>query len=612
VGSGPLRAAPGVARGVPRSRTTTEVRVSTGVVGSGSTMAVLPLPYAPEALTVPGSWLEDDTTLMVYSTGQQLSGLSYAVAGAQFHPDRRVLGLPAQYPLSIKGSYLGFPSGPRRELAKLAARITRGDRTPIARARALQSYFTNPSNGFTYKLGVTLKPGMAGLTQFLFHSKQGFCQQFAIAMAALARQVGIPSRIAVGYTAGTEQADGTWKVTTANAHAWPELYFRDVGWLRFEPTPGGAAGTASAPAYSYAGPPGARVLPGTRTAPGGAAGVRPRSAASNPAFAHIRRPAPGAGGASQTRGQSIVAVIFLAVAVILGLALVTPLTARWLIRRRRLALLGRGTRAGGPDAQALDARLAHAAWGEFRDSLADYGLACRGNESPRALAARVASTMRLDPTTRGALYRIASAEERARYASVPLTSGTLRADTAAVRRALAREAHWLVRWRAWLLPASTLTPIRRGLQHSLDVVGSARLLVQPSGQAWCWRAACRQGRGPHAGAPGVDADQRGAGVPDLLRSVAGDGGRPAQAGRHPRGDGGQRGVHRAGVLRADRPGVRAGRGDQPGARQGAEGTQDRRQRLPAADGAGGAGRSWRTWRWAGCAPRASSRTCRRR
>lgn len=123
------------------------------------------------------------------------------------------------------------------------------------------------------------------------------------------------------------------------------------------------------------------------------------------------------------------------------------------------------------ETQQRAAELAHAAWGELRDNLADYGLARRVSESPRTLARRVATTLHLDPPTRQALDRIVSAEERARYATVPLAQATLRADTVAVRRALSREADRAVRWRARLLPASTLTPIRHALQHSLDVFG---------------------------------------------------------------------------------------------------------------------------------------------
>jgi hypothetical protein len=183
------------------------------------------------------------------------------------------------------------------------------------------------------------------------------------------------------------------------------------------------------------------------------------------------------GSARVAAGHSVVPLILLAAAIALALALITPMAARWVIRRRRLALLSRPDRRAGdrplspqpPDRRMAD--LAHAAWGELRDNLADYGLASRVSESPRALGGRVATMLHLDPDTRQALNRIVCAEERARYATAPLGPGTLRADTVAVRRALARESDPRARWRARLLPASTLTPIRTALQHSLDLFG---------------------------------------------------------------------------------------------------------------------------------------------
>ena len=83
-------------------------------------------------------------------------------------------------------------------------------------------------------------------------------------MAVLARLLRIPSRVVVGYTAGTRTGPGPAKtgagnyvVKTSDAHAWPELYFRGLGWLRMEPTPSGTGigqGTAIPPSYSAATP----------------------------------------------------------------------------------------------------------------------------------------------------------------------------------------------------------------------------------------------------------------------------------------------------------------------------------------------------------------------
>ena len=79
--------------------------------------------------------------------------------------------------------------------------------------------------------------------------------------------------------------------------------------------------------------------------------------------------------------------------------------------------------------------------------------------------------MRLSPAENEALLRIARAQERAHYAREPAASGTLRADVALVRRAVSRVSGRSARWRARLLPASALAPVRAGLQHALDVFG---------------------------------------------------------------------------------------------------------------------------------------------
>jgi hypothetical protein len=100
--------------------------------------------------------------------------------------------------------------------------------------------------------------------------------------------------------------------------------------------------------------------------------------------------------------------------------------------------------------------------------------------------------LQLDQEAAEALMRIVTAEERARYATAPQPSRTLRADSAAVRRALAQEADWPVRFRARLMPASMLAPIRPAMQHALDVFG------------WMDAAGFRFRGGPFGGGAGGD------------------------------------------------------------------------------------------------------------
>jgi transglutaminase-like putative cysteine protease len=450
----------GLARGTPVTRPFTTITLSQGTVGYDAKLGVLPVPYAPTKLHIGESgWLEDDATQMVYATDPEMSGLVYSVTSTEVSRAPKQESGAASYPSYIKTNYLSFPAGSHGELTKLARQITSGAKTPYQMATKLQDYFLD-SGKFSYSLSVNLPNGIRGLTEFLYDTHMGYCQQFAFAMAGLARLVGIPSRIAVGYTAGTRKGKGTWKVTTADAHAWPELYFNGMGWLRFEPTPGGLTGqgTATVPQYATGGAPPLLGKAPTTIPTKSATGRLGKGASAN--LFRLHHPDIGTGGAAAPigRGHSIIPWVLLILAIVAALALIAPMTARWLIRRRRLGATG-------------DAALAHAAWRELRDDLADYGLACRPSESPRAAAVRIGAALQLDQAATEALARIVDAEERARYATAPLPSQTLGADSAAVRRALAQEADWSVRWHARLMPASMLAPVRPALQHALDVFG---------------------------------------------------------------------------------------------------------------------------------------------
>ncbi len=480
VGSGPLQPAPGVASRMPQVTSRTRIKFASGVAGYGTKLNFLALPYAPTRLAINGDWHQDKATLMVYSLSNSLSGLTYAVTSRSAEPT----GSPEAPSTGVMANYLTTPPTHTLQLTKLAASITKGATSAFGKALALERYFTT-GNRFSYSLNVHLPDNTAGLIDFLTKTRRGFCQQFAFAMAILARVVGIPSRIAVGYTAGVNEENGSWKVSTADAHAWPELYFAGAGWLRFEPTPSGAGGQATAVQPDYAAFP---VLPGAVKpiqGHGGTGGTGGRASAAG-SLAKLNHLAAGQSG-KVAPAKSAPAAGFpywLVVVVALGLALSAPATARVLIRR------GRWHRATD------DTGLAHAAWRELQDVLTDHGMACRPSESPRAVARRIGPALGLDDASRQALERIASAEERARYAVAPEPPGTLRADVGTVRQAIAREADDTVRWRARLLPASMLAPTRAALYYALDVFG------------WMDAAGQRLRRRAQTGTPGL-ADRIG-------------------------------------------------------------------------------------------------------
>ena len=131
------------------------------------------------------------------------------------------------------------------ELPQLAREITAGATTPFDAAIALQRWFTI-DGGFSYSTQIEGGSSGDALGDFL-DERIGYCEQFAATMALMARSVGIPARVAVGFTQGRLEGD-QWIVRGTDAHAWPELWMGSAGWVRFEPTPG--APTATTPSYT--------------------------------------------------------------------------------------------------------------------------------------------------------------------------------------------------------------------------------------------------------------------------------------------------------------------------------------------------------------------------
>lgn len=186
-------------------------------------------------------------------------------------PDSHFLALPDDFPSAA---------------IEVAQQVTAAATTPYDQVLALQNYFRT----FTYDLNVQQGHSDDAILNFL-DIKRGYCEQFAAAFAAMARSLGIPTRVAVGYTQGEQQPDGSFKVYGKHAHAWPEVWFDGYGWVLFEPTPGrGAPGhesttgvpaaqdteplpTGGEPVPATAGPPTSGQLPTVSIEPGQAPGT---------------------------------------------------------------------------------------------------------------------------------------------------------------------------------------------------------------------------------------------------------------------------------------------------------------------------------------------------
>ncbi len=284
----------------------------------------------------------------------------------------------------------------------LAQQVVRGAATPFDRTMALQDFFTGPSSQFRYSLQTAPGAGDDALVEFLTVGRAGYCEQFASAMAVMLRTVGVPARVAVGFTGGRD-VDGYRSVGTSDAHAWVEAWFAGIGWTTFDPTPLTDGRTITPPYVSEA-----RVEAADANGTGADA---PAPAEATDSAAPTTEPPPpppdtpdAATPAPADPGLPawpfVVAGVVL-VAVLLGLL---PAGLRSRARRRRLAAVD----AGGPDA-------AGAAWEELLAESEDREVAIPPSDTVRAGARRLVREHHLDDGVQQALREVVGAVEASWY-----------------------------------------------------------------------------------------------------------------------------------------------------------------------------------------------------
>lgn len=352
-------------------------------------------------------WDAESSTLIVDSSQPSSDGLTYsAISRAPAFDPEQLAQAAGTDPTEIRARYGGLPAGfpeeaVRRALAGME-RVT-GERagTRYDQALAMQEWFRQE---FRYSLEVPSGHSDDVLLDFL-DRRQGYCEQFAGAFAAIGRALGWPTRVAVGFTPGAvDPADpGRFIVQGRHAHAWPEVYFPEVGWVPFEPTPG-------------RGMPGAQAYTGVAPAQDAGALVDASSTTSTttstttPASASTSAPADdptapdevgsaaaptveeeGPGGAGDGQLPLVLGALGLG-----GVAL-----AAWWLRRRRAGALA-------PD--PIDR-----SWQQVVEQLVRAGLAApTPAETPVEVAARAAGT--LPEATAVRVAELADAITAARYA----------------------------------------------------------------------------------------------------------------------------------------------------------------------------------------------------
>ena len=194
----------------------------------------LPAAFSPVRFEGPADVLFDVAGSSLVVESGTANGVEYSVDSLIPRYDPASLRAADAAPTGILAEeHLALPADFPAELAEQARSVTAGATTRYDQAIALQRWF----RGFTYDLSFSPGNSQDAMVEFVAE-RRGYCEQFAGTFAALARVLGLPSRVAVGFTPGEQAADGRYYVRGEHAHAWPEIYFEGVGWVPFEPTPG--------------------------------------------------------------------------------------------------------------------------------------------------------------------------------------------------------------------------------------------------------------------------------------------------------------------------------------------------------------------------------------
>lgn len=396
--------------------------------------SLLPVPY-------PATQVEDfDGRIRWERTGQTVESVdgdsrnkSYTVSSLQITPTADQLReLPDSVPYDIRPFLdVPVPAGGVDAASKIretAREVTAGQTTVYDKVKALQDYLRT-TGGFQYSEIAPVRDdydgtGLDVVAEFL-DKKSGYCVHFSSAMAVMARTLGIPSRIAVGYTPGErgrfEAEKPVYTVMSDNLHAWTEIWFNGAGWVRFDPTTGVGEATSLQEAQAS----------DSSDSDGDATGSTSTSRDNGDVEENLD-PTSTASGVERDDpvGRSAIAVSIAAL-----LVLVLPWAVRAL--RRRWRLHG----AGGADPP----------WREIEDTARDLGMDVPRTQTARVFAQRLSDRSGVDVD---ALARLRVLVERSRYSRADVDASDAAADGAVVVQSLLAGAGRAERWRARLLPRS--------------------------------------------------------------------------------------------------------------------------------------------------------------
>lgn len=451
----------------------------------------LPIYGSPRTLQgIPPGWFYDPESGAVFAERKQHPP-SYLETASLTEPSRtqlQAVGTPKA--TGIPRVYTQI-SGVDPRVTALARQITANATTTFDKATALWRYFTAEGQ-FVYDTKTAATADTDALSDFLFKGKRGFCEQFASAMAVMLRVLGIPARVAVGFTTGFADGD-TRLITSQDAHAWVEVNFGDLGWVNFDPTPR-SDGRGYVPPYLQSGNSSSDSSAQTRddvpsvstthVAPTGAPAAQNGNGGLGPSQAAPAGWPPGWTGWSvlavvvaaialtaaafiaNRRGNNTSAVArWLPLAAAVGWLLTMLLTAwlvHWILALSLLVVAGAGLAPAVTREIQRRRRLraiagrepgaASAAWAELLDECADRGAPLPPTDTVRTAAQRVAHDHRLDDAGKDSLRTVVGVVERSWYAPGGAQDPGFLAAFEGLRESLRRNAP--MSWRGRLFPRS--------------------------------------------------------------------------------------------------------------------------------------------------------------
>ncbi|GAA3912794.1 transglutaminase TgpA family protein [Microbacterium invictum] len=398
--------------------------------------ARLPVPYPAVSIEgLGGFWRAVAANRTVVTAQSTTQGQNYVVVSHLPRPTREQIRAADATMANTDSDVFGLPGDMPPIIGETAIEVTAEAGNDYDRLIALQSWFRGPS--FSYSLFSPVQAGFDGtgadaVAEFL-DVREGYCVHFASSFALMARTLGMPSRIVIGFLPGTmtnDVVDGerVASVSTSMLHAWPEVHFEGIGWVPFEPTKSLGVPTSFLPETSAVPDDGGEDISG----PAPSASPNPTGSAAP----LDDQDGPEAGGAGPGSAPVDPAPYLMALAIAL-VAGVIPGAAG----RVRFEVLRGRARAGDVSA----------AWRLVQDVAIDLGISVPGAESPRAFGARL---VRRHGAPADAVGRLVAAVEYANYARTAPDSSDAGMDAVIVRRGLLAAAPAHVRRGALLLPRS--------------------------------------------------------------------------------------------------------------------------------------------------------------